>query len=60
MKKYLFIVMTGLFTLFGLNSCLEDEGNYDYIDMGGFQVDTVGIKTRHTVKQFGLFELTPN
>lgn len=59
MKKYLFIAMTGLFTLFSLNSCLEDEGNYDYIDMGGFQVDTVGIKTRHTVKQFGLFELTP-
>lgn len=59
MKKYIFIAIAGLFALFGLSSCLEDEGNYDYADMSGFRVDTVGIKTEYTVKQFGVFELTP-
>lgn len=59
MKKYLFITLTVLFALFGLSSCLKDEGNYDYIDMSGFRVDTIGIKTKHTVKQFDVFELTP-
>ena len=59
MKKYIFVAIAVLFALFGLNSCLEDEGNYDYADMSGFRVDTVGIQTRYTVKQFGTFELTP-
>lgn len=59
MKKYLFITITILFALFGMSSCLEDEGNYDYTDMSGFYVDTVNIKTTHTVKQFSVFELTP-
>lgn len=59
MKKYLFIVIPILFALFGMTSCLEDEGNYDYADLSGFYIDTVGIQTRYTAKQFSTFELTP-
>ena len=59
MRKYLFTAITVLFALFGLGSCLEDEGNYDYADMSGFYIDTVGIKTKYTAKQFSVFELTP-
>ncbi len=59
MKNYIFLAITSLFALFGLNSCLEDEGNYVYADMSGFRVDTVGIQTKFTVKQFAKFELTP-
>lgn len=53
--------MTGisLFTLLFATSCLKDEGNYDYVELEDFYVDTVGVRHNFTVKQFESFELTP-
>ena len=57
MKKiYLF---ASLFLLYGIftTSCLKDEGNYDYKELGNFLVDTVGKPVSMTVKQFATLTL---
>ena len=33
-------------------ACMEDEGNYDYVDLPEFRVDTVGVNQRYSVQQF--------
>lgn len=44
MKKYTSIKVIILLFVFGLTACLDDEGNYNYADLGNFYVDTVGIQ----------------
>lgn len=51
MKKILLFVFSAL-ALFNLSSCFEDEGNYDYIDLPRFLVDTTGVNMSMTVTQF--------
>lgn len=51
MKKIL-LYMASLLALLNLSSCFEDEGNYDYVDLQPFVVDTVGVNTSFTVSQF--------
>ncbi len=38
-------------------ACLEDKGNYDYVDLLEFRVDTVGVNQRLTVQQFGTLQV---
>ena len=59
MKKYTSIKVIILLFVFGLTACLDDEGNYNYADLGNFYVDTVGIQHTYTIKQFSSFALTP-
>ena len=33
-------------------ACMEDEGNYDYVDLAEFRVDTVGVSQEYSVQQF--------
>ncbi len=51
MKKILLFVFSAL-ALFNLSSCFEDEGNYDYVDLPRFLVDTTGVNMSITVTQF--------
>ena len=51
MKKILLFVFSAL-ALFNLSSCFEDEGNYDYVDLPRFVVDTTGVNMSITVTQF--------
>ena len=46
MKKYTSIKVIILLFVFGLTACLDDEGNYNYADLGNFYVDTVGYNIR--------------
>ena len=50
MKKILLFVFSAL-ALFNLSSCFEDEGNYDYVDLPRFVVDTTGVNMSITVTQ---------
>lgn len=59
MKKYTSIKVIFLLFVMGLTACLDDEGNYNYADLGNFYVDTVGIQHTYTIKQFSSFALTP-
>ncbi|MBR5350392.1 MAG: hypothetical protein IK124_04050 [Prevotella sp.] len=38
-------------------ACMEDEGNYDYIDLPEFRVDTVGVNQQYTVQQFNTLQV---
>lgn len=51
MKKILFFVFS-VFALVNLSSCFEDEGNYNYVDLPRFEVDTTGVNMSMTVTQF--------
>ncbi len=51
MKKIILFVISAL-ALFNLSSCFEDEGNYDYMDLPRFVVDTTGVNMSVTVTQF--------
>lgn len=59
MKRHILMAGISLLALFCTTSCLKDEGNYDYVELADFYVDTVGIQHTFTTKQFALFELTP-
>jgi len=52
MKRILFFILTGLYLIIGVTSCFNDEGNYDYVDLPDFYVDTTGIISYHLVTQF--------
>ncbi len=58
MKKYL-VYLLGTILTCSLFSCFEDEGNYDYMDLPRFEVDTVGVNTIISVRQFDMVNLTP-
>ena len=51
MKKILLFVFS-VFALLNLSSCFEDEGNYDYVDLPRFLVDTTGVNMSMTITQF--------
>lgn len=60
MKTYFSIAWIALcFSMFFI-SCLEDEGNYNYIDPGTFYVDTLGKQHVFTVKQYNTFYAPSN
>ncbi len=50
------ILLCGLIT----TSCLKDEGNYDYLDLGNFYVDTVDKQVNFSIKQFSILEVNSN
>lgn len=39
-------------------ACMEDEGNYDYVDLPEFRVDTVGVSQRLSVQQFSTLQMS--
>ena len=51
MKKSFILILSAL-ALLNLASCYEDEGNYDYVDLQRFLVDTTGVNMSMTVTQF--------
>lgn len=51
MKKIAFIIVAVLGML-AFGSCASDDGNYDYIDLPQFEVDTTGVQTSFTIPQF--------
>ncbi|MDR2413391.1 MAG: hypothetical protein LBD64_00195 [Odoribacteraceae bacterium] len=53
MKKLLILVPAILLCLFG---CYEDKGNYNYIELPEFLVDTAGQQTSFTVTQFNTLQ----
>lgn len=58
MRKYIYLVfILGIMGM--LSSCFEDEGNYTYVELPDFYVDTVGQQTSFTIPQFSEFTLTP-
>lgn len=38
-------------------ACLEDKGNYDYVDLLEFRVDTAGVNQRLSVQQFNTLQV---
>ena len=51
MKKAFLFIFSAI-ALLNLVSCYEDEGNYDYVDLQRFIVDTTGVNMSITVTQF--------
>lgn len=43
--------------VFGLGSCYDDKGNYDYKELTSLQIDTTGIKSEQTAYQFENFKV---
>ena len=59
MKKYIYFLF--IFGIVGfMSSCFEDKGNYNYIELPDFYVDTVGKQMGYTLLQFSEFELESN
>lgn len=51
MKKIAFIFVA-VIGMLAFGSCASDDGNYDYIDLPQFEVDTTGVQTSFTIPQF--------
>ncbi|OFY40720.1 MAG: hypothetical protein A2X18_11730 [Bacteroidetes bacterium GWF2_40_14] len=60
MKNYILILSISIFSCFWLNSCLVDEGTYDYKNSNEFFVDTIGKQVKFTVKQFSNLVVNSN
>jgi hypothetical protein len=60
MKKMYLIIAAFLSCGIFATSCLKDEGNYDYKDLGDFYVDTVGKAVSLTIKQFETLTMPSN
>lgn len=51
MRSYIYLVfILGIMGL--MSSCFEDEGNYTYVELPDFYVDTIGQQTSFTIPQF--------
>jgi hypothetical protein len=55
--KQLKLIFIGLCSLLWLFGCYEDEGNYTYVELPDFYIDTTGVQTSFTLTQFSPFSL---
>lgn len=60
MKKYFIIISLILLSGLITPSCLKDEGNYEYEQLGDFYIDTLGKQTTFTVKQYSDLSVSSN
>lgn len=58
-KNRIFSIIGIAFACSVICSCYDDEGNYDYVDLPRFEVDTVGVNTLINVTQFDVVDITP-
>lgn len=49
-RKY-FVLCVFVLGMFTMHACLKDEGNYAYIELPRFYIDTVGQQTTFEVQQ---------
>lgn len=57
MKKNNLYILSVMLLLGLLSSCFEDEGNYNYVDLPRFEVDTTGVTTLMSIRQFDTVDI---
>lgn len=56
MKRILYILLLTA-CIACLNACYKDHGNYDYVTLPGFSVDSAGLQREYLVKQYDTLKL---